>query len=116
MCCIHEVRHLLIYRHSIGDVTLLGSFTENHDQNRFAFLNDDLNLAKNVLTWTILTDGIPIVYAGQEQHYNGSAAANREATWLSGYNQNAPLYRLIASLNQIRNVVIIQTAAGAYST
>ncbi|KAF2092385.1 alpha-amylase [Rhizodiscina lignyota] len=98
-----------------GDPTLLGSFTENHDQPRFAYFNEDLALAKNVLTFTILTDGIPIVYAGQEQHYNGSIDDDREATWLSGYNEQTPLVQLIKWLNQIRRSAISAASAGAYS-
>ena len=44
-----------------------------------------MSLAKNVLAFIIFTDGIPIVYAGQEQHFNGGIdPANREATWTAG--------------------------------
>jgi hypothetical protein len=44
-----------------------------------------------------MSDGIPIIYAGQEQHYNGgNDPYNREATWLSGYNTSSVLYKLIA--------------------
>jgi alpha-amylase len=54
-----------------------------------------MSLAKNAAAFTIMADGIPIIYAGQEQHYNGGAdPANREAVWSSGYNTNAELYKL----------------------
>ena len=44
------------------------------------------------------------VYNGQEQHYSGAFnPVNREAVWLSSYNKNAPLYKVIQSLNQIRS-------------
>lgn len=86
------------------DVSVLGTFTENHDLPRFASQTQDLSLAKNALALTILWDGIPIVYAGQEQHYSGYAdPANREATWLAKYSRRSPLYELIASVNQVRN-------------
>ncbi|PGH08483.1 alpha-amylase A type-3 [Helicocarpus griseus UAMH5409] len=89
------------------DSTLMGSFSENHDIPRFASLTDDISLAKNVLTFTILADGIPIVYAGQEQHYaGGNDPHNREATWLSGYNTASPLYQLVATANKIRTKAI----------
>ncbi|KAI4148094.1 MAG: hypothetical protein LQ340_005244 [Diploschistes diacapsis] len=88
-----------------ADTTLLGSFLENHDNPRFAYLTPDLSLAKNAIAFTMLADGIPIVYAGQEQHFSGGPVpANREALWLSGYpTTTQPLYNHIAQLNQLRN-------------
>lgn len=86
-----------------NDTTILGSFSENHDQPRFPSVNPDLSLAKNVITFTMLKDGIPIIYEGQEQHYGGGAVpGNREAIWLSGYNTSSPLYNLITDLNVFR--------------
>lgn len=44
------------------------------------------------------------VYYGQEQHLSGAFnPVNREALWLSKYNTDAPLYKLISSLNGIRS-------------
>ena len=64
-------------------------------------------LAKNVAAFTIMADGIPIIYAGQEQHYKGgSDPYNREAVWLSGYNTDSELYKLIAKANAIRSHAI----------
>lgn len=92
-----------------SDSTLLGTFIENHDNPRFASYTEDMSLAKNVATFTIMSDGIPIIYAGQEQHYNGgSDPYNREATWLSGYNTDSELYKVIAQANAIRNKAIYQ--------
>ncbi|OXV06778.1 hypothetical protein Egran_05455 [Elaphomyces granulatus] len=89
------------------DTTLLGNFIENHDLPRFANATDDMSLAKNVLAFIIFTDGIPIVYAGQEQHFNGGIdPANREATWTAGYNTQSELYKFIASANAIRRCII----------
>lgn len=69
----------------------------------------DMSLAKNAIAFVILSDGIPIVYAGQEQHYSGgNDPGNREATWLSGYNTGAELYQFIASANAIRKYAISQ--------
>lgn len=86
------------------DISVLGTFTENHDLPRFASQTPDLALAKNALALTILWDGIPIVYAGQEQHYAGAAdPANREATWLAKYSRQSELYKLVAAVNQVRN-------------
>lgn len=88
------------------DTSLLGSFSENHDNPRFPSKNEDIALAKNVITFTMLTDGIPIIYQGQEQHYRSLGGEdnpyNREALWLSGYDRNHELYKLITLLNRVR--------------
>ncbi|KAF2654406.1 glycoside hydrolase family 13 protein [Lophiostoma macrostomum CBS 122681] len=91
-------------RSSCKDVSLMGTFVENHDLQRLAYKTNDMALAKNGLAFTILWDGIPVVYAGQEQHYaGGDDPANREATWLSGYSRESELYKLAAAVNQVRN-------------
>ncbi|KAF4153940.1 hypothetical protein CNMCM6069_000132 [Aspergillus lentulus] len=90
-----------------ADPTLLGNFIENHDNPRFASYTSDYSQAKNVISFMFFSDGIPIVYAGQEQHYSGGAdPANREAIWLSGYSTSATLYSWIASTNKIRKLAI----------
>ena len=47
------------------DPTLLGSFSENADNPRFASLTEDMALAKNVLTFTFLTDGTSCIFPEQ---------------------------------------------------
>ncbi|RHZ70159.1 hypothetical protein CDV55_102065 [Aspergillus turcosus] len=94
-----------VMKNSCNDVTGMTTFTESHDVNRFANFTQDMALAKNVVTFNILFDGIPIMYQGQEQHLHGSYYANnsnREAIWLTGYNTDAELYKLTATLNRIR--------------
>jgi len=62
-----------------------------------------------VLAYTLLADGVPIVYYGQEQRFNGASdPTNREALWLGegGFDTSSPLYKLVAQLNQIRNQAI----------
>lgn len=60
-----------------------------------------------MISFIFFSDGIPIVYAGQEQHYNGgNDPYNREATWLSGYSTTAELYTFIATTNAIRKFAI----------
>lgn len=86
------------------DSTLLGTFTENHDNPRFPSKTSDIVLAKNAIAFGMLADGIPIVYEGQEQHYaGGNVPNNREPLWSSGYNTKSDLYKLVAVVNQIRN-------------
>lgn len=94
------------------DVSLLGSFMENHDNPRFPNATADIVLAANAISYTMLADGIPIIYQGQEQHLHGGAdPANREAIWLYGYNESAPLYGLITTLNKIRTTAFTNDAA-----
>lgn len=85
---------------------------ENHDNPRFPSLTTDISLAKNAIAFTMLADGIPIIYEGQEQHLNGGGVPNnREAIWLSGYSTSAVLYSHITALNQIRSQAIKQNRA-----
>ncbi|KAI1132486.1 alpha-amylase [Nemania abortiva] len=85
----------------------LGSFLENHDNARFASLTSDIMLDKNAIAFSMLMDGIPIVYQGQEQHFSGASDPNnREALWTSGYATNNDLYPWITKLNQIRTLAI----------
>ncbi|KAF2260037.1 Dioscin-alpha-L-rhamnosidase precursor [Lojkania enalia] len=91
------------------DSTVLGTFFENHDNPRFPATTMDLSLAQNALAFTVLSDGIPILYQGQEQHFSGGDDPGcREALWLSQYNTDSPLYKQIAYLNQIRNHISSQ--------
>ncbi|PSK58668.1 Alpha-amylase A type-3 [Elsinoe australis] len=101
--------HIPQMQATCADVTVLGHFSENHDLPRFAFLTGDKALAKNLLAYTLLGDGIPIVYQGQEQGYaavgqgsNGNDPFNREALWFSGYNEGSELAVVVKGLNGIR--------------
>ncbi|KAI9836232.1 MAG: hypothetical protein M1819_001569 [Sarea resinae] len=94
-------------RAACKDPTLLGTFSENHDVPRFPSYTPDISLAKNVIAFTILSEGIPIIYQGQEQHFSGAYnPVNREAVWTAGYNSSGPLYSFIALLNGVRNQAI----------
>lgn len=75
---------------------------------RFAQYTDDMSLAKNVIAFTMLSDGIPIIYQGQEQHMDGGIDPyrNRAPLWSTGYNTSAPLYGFVGLMNAIRHHVI----------
>jgi len=90
------------------DTTVLGSFLENHDMPRFPSYTSDMSLTKNAIAFTMLGDGIPILYQGQEQLLAGaSVPENREAIWLTGYPTGAgTLYKFIATLNAVRKLAI----------
>ncbi|KZT55581.1 glycoside hydrolase family 13 protein [Calocera cornea HHB12733] len=84
-----------------------GSFLENHDQPRFPSLTNDTGLIKNAIAWTFIGDGLPIVYEGQEQEYSGgNVPNNREAVWLSAYQENKPMYKHITTLNNARKAAM----------
>ncbi|KAI0338565.1 glycoside hydrolase family 13 protein [Trametopsis cervina] len=88
-----------------------GSFLENHDQPRLGSQTQDQSLIMNAMAWPFVSDGIPILYYGQEQGYTGGAdPANREALWLSGYGTDKPLVQHVEALTTAR-----QTAAKANS-
>lgn len=94
-----------------ADTTLLGSFVENHDNVRFPNRTSDISLAKNAIAYSILADGIPIIYQGQEQHYSGGAVpTNREPLWTSGYSTTSTLYTFIGIINAVRNEAIYVNA------
>ena len=75
---------------------------------RFANHTSDLALAKNVATYVLMADGIPIIYQGQEQHFSGGTNpfTNREPLWETGFNVFAPLYQHISALNTLRQHAI----------
>lgn len=99
-----------------NDTLALGSFVENHDMPRFASANPDMALAKNAMAYILMTDGIPTVYQGQEQHFNGGATPfNREPLWTSKYDQTSELYVATATLNKARNAAN-KISGGQYAT
>ncbi|KAF2214122.1 glycoside hydrolase family 13 protein [Cercospora zeae-maydis SCOH1-5] len=87
-------------RANCEDTTTFGTFSENHDVARFTELTNDTAQAKNVLAFTIMFDGIPIVYQGQEQHMAGTISphTNRSPLWSTGFDTDAELYKHISTL------------------
>ncbi|GIZ44985.1 hypothetical protein CKM354_000816900 [Cercospora kikuchii] len=87
-------------RENCEDTTAFGTFSENHDVTRFTELTNDTAQAKNILAFTIMFDGIPIIYQGQEQHMAGkiSPHTNRSPLWTTEFDTNAELYKHIATL------------------
>ena len=66
--------------------------------NNIVFYNKILELKKyeNALTFTLTFPGIPIIYYGTEQEFDGcSDPDNREALWPSKYNQDSSLYEFL---------------------
>lgn len=91
------------------DPTLLGNFIENQDIPRWANISVDPQSLYNAMVFNFMTDGIPIVYYGQEQGFSGNSDPyNREAMWPSKY-ANSTTYQLITTLNQFRNFLVNNT-------
>ncbi|WP_416145702.1 alpha-amylase family glycosyl hydrolase [Paenibacillus polymyxa] len=91
------------------DAQTNGVFIDNHDVKRF--LNDASGKPganydkwpqlKTALGFTLTSRGIPIIYQGTEQGFNGGDdPANRENVV---FNANHDLYQYIAKLNRVRN-------------
>ncbi|TFK98888.1 alpha-amylase [Pterulicium gracile] len=96
-------------RRKFKDLTVLGNFLENQDLPRWHNSSVDPQSLYNAMAWTFMTDGIPIVYYGQEQGFSGIADPhNREPLWPSKYEKGAS-YRLIQQLNQLRNFLVRTT-------
>lgn len=77
---------------------------QNHDVPRFGNHTDDISQAENVAAFVVMSDGIPVVYQGQEQHLEGGTNpfTNREPLWQEGMDTTAPMYQLFATLNLFR--------------
>jgi glycosidase len=94
----------------------LGNFFDNHDLGRlasFGLANQDDALLRIALTWLLSSPGIPIVYYGTEQEYDGGGDPyNREdlfdGQWDfgpsagDGFHMAAPLYAHVRALNDLR--------------
>ncbi|KAH9946352.1 alpha-amylase [Epithele typhae] len=95
------------------DTTVLGNFLEDQDVPRWANMSVDPQSMWNAMIFSFLSDGIPIVYYGQEQGFQGNADPqvlyNREPLWPSTY-ANTTSYNLISKLNRLRNFMINNTA------
>jgi alpha-amylase len=85
------------------DPTALGTFLDNHDNERWLSIKNDQTLITNALAFVILSRGIPILYYGTEQGYNGGQDPNnREDLWRSKYKTDTPLYQAIKKLSGAR--------------
>ncbi|OJT14173.1 Alpha-amylase 1 [Trametes pubescens] len=92
-----------------SDPTLLGNFLEDQDVPRWASLSVDPQSLWNAMIFNFMSDGIPIVYYGQEQGFNGNAdPMNREPLWPSHY-ANTTTLQLVTKLNTLRNFLINST-------
>jgi len=84
------------------DLDVLGNFVDNHDQPRFLNRNGEVNTLKNALAFILFARGLPIVYYGTEQGFNGGAdPANREPLW-TNINPQSDLYIFLQTAINVR--------------
>lgn len=88
-----------------NDISAYGLFTDNHDNPRFLSYctwNGCLALYKSWIAFTLTSIGIPIIYYGTEQLFNGGNDPwDREALW-NNMNTNSDTYKYIATINAAR--------------
>ena len=91
------------YQTSFADISLLGTFVDNHDNPRFLSVQQDRKAYEAAVTFVLMTQGIPIIYYGTEQWLEGTQdPANRAALWNYGYNNNTDMYVLIQTILKYR--------------
>jgi alpha-amylase len=86
------------------------NFVDNHDVSRFMFelrdrpRKEQQVLLHNALVFTFMLQGIPCVYYGTEQDFDGgNDPANRERLWDTGFDTGHPTFRLIQKLIRVRS-------------
>ena len=86
---------------------VLVNFLDNHDVARFLYdkkiKDGGIAALHSALAFLLTQDGIPCIYYGTEQQFEGgNDPNNREDLWNSGYNKNNPTFQWIAALNAAR--------------
>ncbi len=81
----------------------LVNFIDNHDLPRFLYDNPDQRALKAALVYLLTQDGIPCLYYGTEQGFEGgNDPANREPLWWSAYDTTGDLFGHTAALSRVR--------------
>mmetsp|Transcript_22649 Transcript_22649/g.40779 ORF Transcript_22649/g.40779 Transcript_22649/m.40779 type:complete len:458 (+) Transcript_22649:168-1541(+) len=79
---MYEARSYMYSQSAYPDQSVICNFVDNHDNARFLSINSNINRFKSALAWSLVTLGIPIVYYGSEQAFNGgNDPYNREPLW-----------------------------------
>ncbi len=82
---------------------VLVNFIDNHDIPRFLWNAASPDQLHASLLYLLTMDGIPCIYYGTEQGFNGgNDPANREPLWWSDYDQTNPFFQQIAYLTRVR--------------
>ena len=79
------------------------NFLDNQDNNRFLYDSSATHpLYRSALTHMYFTNGIPCVFYGTEQLYNGAIQGNfcRYPLWPSNYDNTTHMYQFLKKLNK----------------
>ncbi len=79
------------------------NFLDNHDVPRFLYDKPSVPALQSALGYLLTEDGIPCIYYGTEQEFNGgNDPTNREDLWETGYRTNGPTFKWIQLLIAVR--------------
>ena len=79
------------------------NFMDNHDVTRFLFDKPSPAALQNALAYLLTEDGIPCIYYGTEQEFNGgNDPTNRERLWDTGFRTDGGTFQWIQKLIRIR--------------
>lgn len=116
---IEDHFNALAANYDTNTINQLVTFLDNHDTTRFlnsANANGDTNKLAVALTFLHTARGIPCVYQGTEQAFNGGADPNNREDMFAGqfkdagfagvdsFNMTHPQFQLIAKLNNFRRL------------
>lgn len=81
-------------------------FIDNHDVPRFLFDFPDVRRLRAALVYALTFDGIPCIYYGTEQDFDGGPdPSNREDMWHSGFETDGATFRHMQSLIRLRKAL-----------
>lgn len=80
------------------------NFLDNHDVPRFLFnAKGDVAALRNALTLLFTQEGLPCLYYGTEQDFDGgNDPANREVLWTRGFDTQGETFQHVAKLARLR--------------
>ncbi|MGZ3438775.1 MAG: alpha-amylase family glycosyl hydrolase, partial [Polyangia bacterium] len=79
------------------------NFMDNHDVTRFLFDKPSTAALQNALAFLLTEDGIPCIYYGTEQEFNGgNDPNNRERLWDTGFRTDGGTFKWIQKMIKIR--------------
>ena len=83
----------------------IATFVDNHDNPRFLNRCNDRKKFINAIVFSIVWEGIPVLYYGDEQFFSGgNDPQNRETMW-NKYNNKSELYIILSKVNALRKKI-----------
>ena len=85
----------------------LVNFMDNHDVSRFLFEQPDVERLHLALAFLLTIDGIPCLYYGTEQAFDGgNDPGNREVLWDTGYDTTGETFAVTRDLIALRKALL----------